>query len=378
MWCAAAAFLIIISGCGESPQPADEEDERSAPASDESEEPAEPRADENATFCDIVDRSISKRDCDDLRSIEGQVKRGAAAFNVPSPMKRDKREFVTLVVDRRTPDVVAAIDEGQNASEAMTENAMDLDATMNASEPVEAAAGDSANAVAADENAVAPIETEAAPEPSAAPVPPRETAARETAARDGRQPASDRPRATLDTADGDPAAPTPRQHVDPLRGDTATLTPKVGRYMSADLSGDGFEIRRLTPRAQEIPPGNQARWQWEVTALESGKHTLTLVTVVEGKVGGVRYPLSRTFSVKTVDVGVSLSDRVGGTLDAVPTWIKRVTLVLVAVIGLLAAFFRLRIMLRGRASDEEIDEGLEDAAAEDEGGGNSKSRRKGR
>lgn len=356
------ALAFVCSSCGEPPADQSEEQET---ASESLEEPEEARPDANAVFCDIVDRSVSPRDCEDLRAIEGQVKRGTAAFNVPSPMKRGRREFVVLVIDRRRPEIVAQLD-------AATENATDTaPAGENATAPIENAATMTENPV---ENA-----SRAGEEPAADPA---------DAVRSGENTAVARPvpRPAVDDAGSeeqppvDLSAPTPQQHVDPLKGDTETLTPKVGRYMSADLTGDGFNIRRLTARSQEIPPGNQARWQWEVTATESGKRQLTLVTVVEGKVGGQRYPLARTFSVQTVDVRVAWSDRLGGTLDAIPEWIQKLTLVLLAIIGLVAAAFRLRALVRARRADDEADQDLEEIANEtlkgETSNGNSKRRKK--
>jgi hypothetical protein len=92
--------------------------------------------------------------------------------------------------------------------------------------------------------------------------------------------------------------------------------------MSAELTGDGFKIEALSERSQEIPPDSQATWQWNVTPLEGGSHSLTLKTVVEGEVGGKRYPLSRRQTVETVEVEVSWLGWLWDFLSGLPEWLK--------------------------------------------------------
>ena len=122
--------------------------------------------------------------------------------------------------------------------------------------------------------------------------------------------------------------------------------PDVGRFMSADLSWQGFRIMPKSTRSQQIPKGGQAIWLWEVTALQPGKRSLTLTTVVEGLVGGSRHALANTQEVRTVVVEVSWPDRLMDGLEVLPRWLKAVTALMVALGALLAAWIALRATVR--------------------------------
>ena len=268
-----SAILLVVSACHSSNNAGNVENvEENAAAMDMNATATLPE--QNLVFCPVVDARVSPGDCDDLKSVESQVQTGVGAFNVPNPMTRDETKAITLVVDRRTPEEIAAIENPEA-------NAID----------VEPAENEVAEANAVDNSAGVADANEAAVEP-----PPHH------AHHANHEPKPPQP------------APTPKQIVGALEGQTETIAPKVGRFMSADLSGDGFKIEALGSASQEIPPGEQATWQWNVTPTEGGKHTLTLKTVVEGVVGSKRYPLSRTQTIRNVEVKVSwggwLSDEI--------------------------------------------------------------------
>jgi hypothetical protein len=121
--------------------------------------------------------------------------------------------------------------------------------------------------------------------------------------------------------------------------------------MSADLVGDGFEVKPLTPRSKEIPPGDQATWQWSVTPTLEGTHYLTLKTIVEGEVEGKRYPLTTTETTKTVTVRVKPGERAAEIVDAIIAWLDRMKLLLIAVAGVIGAVWLVIRRWRGRGKD---------------------------
>ena len=117
----------------------------------------------------------------------------------------------------------------------------------------------------------------------------------------------------------------------------------VGRHRAAELTGDGFDIVAKSPRSQDVLPDSQTSWEWSVTPNRKGPLTLTLKTFVEAEfAGGKRYILRSLTTNQTIDVAVTPLDRVADFLDALPGWVKRVTLVVAGVTALLTAWFGLR------------------------------------
>jgi hypothetical protein len=307
------AILLVVSACHSSNNAGNVENvEENAAAMDMNATATFPE--QNLVFCPVVDARVSQSDCDDLKSVESQVQTGVGAFNVPNPMTRDQTKAITLVVDRRTPEEIAEIENPEA-------NAVD--------------AGPAGNAVA-EGNAVG--------EANAV-----ENAA---AAADGNEAAAEAPPHHAHHANHGPKppqpAPTPNQIVGALEGTTETIAPQVGRFMSADLSGDGFKIEALGPASQEIPPGEQATWEWNVTPTEGGSHTLTLKTVVEGVVAGKHYPLSRTQTIKRVQVDVSWPGWFADELDQLTRGMNHLRLFLVGFAALLAVALLIRWRWKNR------------------------------
>lgn len=257
-------------------------------------------------FCDVVKRRISVADCEDLRAIRAEITRGGAALNAPDPMRRGKTVEVTLIVDRRPRELIEQID-------AMRTSDSRADALENQAE----AAEDPGNTVEVGNMA--------------------EDAGGNGNMRRGDNAASN----SIDTS-----SPTPTAIVSEMEGTPQAFAPKVGRFMSADLIGHGFEIKSLTPRSQEIPDEGQATWSWEVTARKEGRLTLTARTIVEGEVEGERYPLGDTQTSKTVLVEVTGWDRWWDFIDQLPGWLKKLTAVLTALAALIAGWFAVRAALR--------------------------------
>jgi hypothetical protein len=292
------AACMALAACGSGP-PSDAEN-----AADMAEAPvgsAAPAAGP-LVFCDVIQQRVAASDCDDLRALKDDVRKGGAALNAPDPMMRGETVAVHLVIDRRPSQVIAELDAAANATANQPENASADVPSVNAAAPPEGDEG-------------------AAP-----------------GARDDL---------------GGSAEPTPTQIVGDMPGTTQAFAPKVGRFMSASLSGQGFDIKRVAPEtaSQEIPEDGQATWSWEVTARQEGPHTLIAKTVVEGEINGTRYPLAGTQTAKVIRVKVSTLSRVREYLDALPGWMKSLTAALTALAALVAAWFGVRTAIRkGRAA----------------------------
>src|SRR6185503_13050490 len=148
-----------------------------------------------------------------------------------------------------------------------------------------------------------------------------------------------------------PPAPTPGEVVDPLQGDTVQYTPLVGRFMRAELHGNGFEITPLSEPSQEVLQDSVTTWSWRVEAREGGQRALTLTTVVEGCTeSGECYPLRSTSQNYDVTVRVGLLGQAQDFLAAVPTWLQLAAGVIGGLAALVGAWFGLRNAFRkGRA-----------------------------
>lgn len=278
-------LLLSAAGCDEMPMEADNAMDRSAlPAG----EPGE------GIYCPAVEQRVSAADCEDLTRADSEVRSGAAAFNVPDPMRRGEAFEVHLVVDRRSPREIRIVEE------PLADAPGDMNLMSEGPDP------DSGNASAAN---------------SASP--------------DGG------PSDNMASSTGEDPAPTPAQIVEPLPGSAERFFPPVGRHMRAELIGQGFEIVAQTEGSQQIPLGGSAQWQWQVTARKGGAQPLTLVTVVEGVANGRRFVLARSAKVRTVTIEVSLRDKIWDGLAEAPGWIKAVTAILVALGALLTAWYAL-------------------------------------
>lgn len=157
---------------------------------------------------------------------------------------------------------------------------------------------------------------------------------------------------TTTTTGVDSAHPTPAQTVGVLPGETHAFTPLVGRFMHAELTGAGFDIRALSPAQQEVTRDGVTTWTWSVKARQGGEQPLTLTTVVVGCLqGGECIPLRTTTHNYTVKVHISTIDTIRDTLMALPDWIKLITAVLVALTALITAWFGLRRAFRRGNAD---------------------------
>jgi hypothetical protein len=131
----------------------------------------------------------------------------------------------------------------------------------------------------------------------------------------------------------------PARSVDALEGDTVAFPTRVGRFMSATLSGEGFAVKALSTEQQDLFVADAALWEWDVTARTAGKHRiLTLKTFVHVPApdGSLK---AQDFSIedRPIDVVVKASEMAADTADTATAWFGRGTNLFKALAGLLAA-----------------------------------------
>jgi hypothetical protein len=64
------------------------------------------------------------------------------------------------------------------------------------------------------------------------------------------------------------------------RGDPEIEKIKVGTFMTARLTGSAFEIKSLNNEEQMVEDGGHTQWNWDVTPLKNGTHSLILTATV--------------------------------------------------------------------------------------------------
>lgn len=254
-------------------------------------------------WCEVLEQEVPRKDCEQLSKI-AEVTDGSAALNVPDPMNRGDRIDVKLIVDRRTPQVIEQLDAMAIENVSASGNEMENAAHSNAS-------GDE-GPIPSEGDTPSPVDVGNLQDPVTEPVEPEPSASQN---------------------------PTPKQQAGKMPGTTESFDLKVGRQMRAELTGQGFEINPMSPAVQQIPKGDQASWTWEVIALQGGPKTLTVRTVVEASVNGRTYRLRQTEYHKTVQVGVSLWDRIKDWLRELPESLQLISAALTALAGVAGAWW---------------------------------------
>lgn len=330
----AAIAVLALVGCGSEAPP---QDTATAPSEGAATEPAPPTAEGPTEFCAEVGRRVSPQDCADFAELAGDAAEGAAAFNAPDPMERGEVHTLQLAISYAPPEEEEPAEAPPPASSPGTTDAA------TPTEPNVATAGRARMATRLRELRAERLQVEQA---------------RVAAQGDERLRLETR-QATLDTEIEQlnvqmartSAGQTPSETVDPLQGETVEFTPLVGRFMRAELVGNGFEITPLSPPSQEVLPDSVTTWSWRVVATEGGRRSLTLRTVVEGcTAAGQCYPLRSTSRNYDVTVTVGLIGQARDLLTEAPTWLRLLAGVLTALAVLVGAWFGLRSAFRkGRA-----------------------------
>lgn len=130
----------------------------------------------------------------------------------------------------------------------------------------------------------------------------------------------------------------PAAAVEALPGETIKLVTKVGRYMRAELSGDGFRVVGLNPASQDLFTSDSAIWEWDVTAVSGGDRVLSLKTWVEarGPDGALR-PRWLKVEDRAIKVEVPWQMRLSDGSDTALAWFARGSNLLKAVAALVVA-----------------------------------------
>jgi hypothetical protein len=331
--CVVAALTMALGACGQTT--AVEE----APATGA--EPFDGSVDGSAVvhpFCEEIGRRVPVEQCEDFTHLAGRAEAGVAAFNAPNPMRRGEAHTLQLAIsDAPTPEEIAARQRWEREQQAATAEA-ERQAQADAAAFARAQAANTPEAyqhylneypdgqfAQAAREAVDPLDTGVGPEPPA----PSDVVASE------------------EPSPAAPPPPTPSDTVDPLQGETVEYAPLVGRFMRAELAGEGFEITPLSPPSQEVLPDSVTTWNWRVVATSSGQRALTLTTIVEGcDAQGRCYPLRSTSHNHEVEVTVGALGRAQDFLEAAPIWMRLVAGVLTALAVLVGAWFGLRSAFR--------------------------------
>lgn len=238
--------------------------------------------------CRVTGTQLTIEDCGAAQYWLDQSKQGVAAFNAPTWMVQGQTRLVTLAIG------VAPAPEP--AAETPATSAGDSSAQSSSTEAETAATG---------------ADTAATPPPKVA-------------------------------FHHHIAVETPHQAVADATTDKhekiVDYHPFVGRQMAADLEGDGFDIKAISPRVQPIADQAVTTWEWEVKARKIGKRTLTMKTaVVMIDSQGKPQPLIPTTETKPVSVWIGF-EGVLDLLKALPDWLKALAAIGVAAGGLFAAW----------------------------------------
>ena len=307
------AMTLIMAACSKMEEPATEATEAASEATEAASGGTDAQANgygpikEPTAFCKVVARRTTLSDCADLAESEKSVKRGVAAFNAPGTMIRDRSVQLQLAVGYAPPEVEPTIDpiaEAEASAAALDASAAATEAAAAASEAAASASDAAASAAGAASEAAA---------------------------------------STGSLTRFEPSAQTP---ADALAGQGGTIReyrPYVGRHMRATLIGQGFKIEPLTEAEQILASEGVTSWEWNVTPLEQGPHTLTLKTVVLGKTAdGKSFELPSTIRNQTVEIKLTTWQKILDVIAGLPDVVKLLTAAVTAISGLLAAIWGIR------------------------------------
>jgi hypothetical protein len=147
---------------------------------------------------------------------------------------------------------------------------------------------------------------------------------------------------TLQLAVGETGSPV-TQMVGKIGGRPTPYGLPIGRFMSAELLGEGFDIDPKGPQSKEVPMDSVTTWEWKITAREEGLRTLILKTTVNAVAPDGRYlPLRSSTKNQSIHIKVSAWDRFWNIIAKLPGWLKAITAVVTAAGALIAAILGLR------------------------------------
>ena len=106
---------------------------------------------------------------------------------------------------------------------------------------------------------------------------------------------------------------------------------KVSNRMQARLSGQSFKIEAITPETQAISGVDSTEWKWEIQPTRPGQQQLHLTLSATLDIEDERIPRTvRTFD-QTIDVQVTLSQRLSRFVNSPLQWV--LTVIAVPLLG---------------------------------------------
>jgi hypothetical protein len=111
-----------------------------------------------------------------------------------------------------------------------------------------------------------------------------------------------------------------------LGSTTAIQTEKLkfSRFMEAKLSGQGFEVKSITPERQPVTNSQNTEWKWEVKAVASGEQTLYLAANAIFEIDGqekVRSINTYNKVIRVATVTVPFTEKIGTFISTYWQWI---------------------------------------------------------
>jgi hypothetical protein len=126
---------------------------------------------------------------------------------------------------------------------------------------------------------------------------------------------------------------------------------KVGTFMKARLSGDGFDIRPLSNEEQLVAGDTFTEWSWDVTPRVGGEHKLSLLVTVRLNVPGMGEE-QRDYPVKDSAVNVRVTPAYAIRQFTQTYWPLLALIVLVPVGALAYRALRTSQRRRGLSGDD--------------------------
>jgi hypothetical protein len=105
---------------------------------------------------------------------------------------------------------------------------------------------------------------------------------------------------------------------DPIAVEALQISP----LMEAELEGaPAFEVTPLTPTRQPVSRATPTEWRWNVTANDTGKHTLHLTINAIIVVDGERFPRSLNVLNRDIEVDITALQQVGLFVEGNWQWL---------------------------------------------------------
>jgi hypothetical protein len=236
--------------------------------------------------CEVTGTQLTDEDCKAAKDSLSQVKQGTAAIGVPTWMWQGETKIVTLALSNMPPPDVSPS-----------------------------------------------MQSTPEPSPSQAPSNPAPTPAATPVIRPQPRPPIETPNDKVSKTEGSKK----RKVID--------YSPFVGKRMSAELTGDGFDIQPLFDKSDQPLVDNAiTTWDWKITAKDFGTKTLIVKTnVVMINSRGKPEPLTPTTEYKQVVVRIGFAAIFNG-IKNVPDWLKVMTAILMGVAALVGAWKALKAL----------------------------------